>query len=425
MEKLKLLIRKLLPNAVLKPLLSWYHYNLALLAALRYGLPADKLFIIGVTGTKGKSSTVEIINAILEEAGYKTAVAGTIRFKIDTSSKPNLFKMTMPGRGFLQKFLADAVSAQCTHVIMEVTSEGARQHRHIGIPLNALVFTNIAPEHIESHGSYEKYKQAKLAIGNALVSSHKRPRIMVANTESELGEKFLALPVERKLGYAKSDAEPYNLSDTGIELNFGTIRFTTPLQGSFNLENIIAAGTLARELGIAPETIARALEHIAPIQGRVEHIDAGQDFSAVVDYAHTPDSLSALYEAFPHHHKVCVLGNTGGGRDTWKRPAMAAIAEKYCDDVFLTNEDPYDVDPRAIIDAMAKGMTSKRPRIIMDRRSAIREALTTAQKKSGKVAVLITGKGTDPYIMEAGGVKTPWSDARVTREELEKLLSAK
>lgn len=422
---IKTTIRFFVPRTLLEPILSWYHFNIALLSALWYGQPANKLFVIGVTGTKGKSTTVEIVNAIFEEAGFKTALAGTIRFKIDQVSKPNVFKMSMPGRGFLQKFLKDAVDAGCTHVIMEVTSEGARQHRHIGIPLNALIFTNIAPEHIESHGSYEKYKDAKLAIGKALATSHKRPRIMVANGDDELGEKFLSLPVERKIGFSKKDAEPYTLTESGIDMTFGTTRFHTPLRGAFNIENILGAGALAREFGIAPEIIAKALEHISPIKGRVEYIDEGQKFSTIVDYAHTPDSLTSLYEAFPNHTKICVLGNTGGGRDTWKRPLMANIAEQFCEEVILTNEDPYDEDPMAIIEDMARGMKSKKPTIILNRREAIRTACEKAAVHTEPVAVLITGKGTDPYIMEARNTKTPWSDAEVTRDELRRLREKK
>ncbi|OYV26539.1 MAG: hypothetical protein B7W98_03065, partial [Parcubacteria group bacterium 20-58-5] len=146
--------------------------------------------------------------------------------------------------------------------------------------------------------------------------------------------------------------------------------------------------------------------------------DVGQNFLAVVDYAHTPDSLQALYDAFPNRRKICVLGNTGGGRDTWKRPAMGKIADEACAEVFLTNEDPYDEDPKQIVDAMAAGM-ARTPQIIMDRREAIRAALRAARAGD---AVLISGKGTDPFIMGAHGTKEPWSDASVVREELEKLV---
>lgn len=418
MQGLKRLLSRILPRPVFDGALAAYHFAIAWGSALWYGFPSRKLFVIGVTGTKGKSSVTEMVNAILEEAGYRTAVASTIRFKILDESRPNLFKMTMPGRGFLQKFLAEALAAGATHVVLEITSEGARQYRNRGISLDALVFTNIAPEHIESHGSFENYKLAKLAIGEALVRSPKRPRIMVANADDELGKRFLALPVERSLPYRLSDAKPYQALDGKVSMTFRDVTFTVPLPGEFTVMNALAAATLAEEIGVAPETVARALSHLAPIRGRVERIECGQGFVAIVDYAHTPGSLSALYAAFPGRRKVCVLGNTGGGRDTWKRPEMARIAEDACDVVILTNEDPYDEDPRAIIDMMARGMQHTQPLIIMDRREAIRRAL--AEAKEGD-AVLVTGKGTDPYIMEAAGKKTPWSDATVVREELGKL----
>ena len=323
---------------MLKAIKACWHFSIAYAAAAWYGFPSRKLFVIGITGTKGKSSTAEMLNAILEEAGYRTALASTVRFKIGTESKPNLFKMTMPGRGFLQKFLAMARRADVTHAVIEITSEGARQYRNRAIALDALIFTNIAPEHIESHGSYENYKRAKFAIGEALATSSKRPRIMVANADDELGRKFLALPVERALPYRLADAKPYEMLDGKVSMTFRGSTFTVPLPGEFTILNTLAAATLAKEMGIAPQTIARALSRLSPILGRVERIECGQDFLAVVDYAHTPGSLTALYAAFPGKRKVCVLGNTGGGRDTWKRPEMARIAEETCGTVILTNE---------------------------------------------------------------------------------------
>jgi UDP-N-acetylmuramoyl-L-alanyl-D-glutamate--2,6-diaminopimelate ligase len=193
--------------------------------------------------------------------------------------------------------------------------------------------------------------------------------------------------------------------------------FDVPFPGEFTILNALAAAKLTHSLGIKPNVVAHALGSLEKIPGRVEKIDQGQDFVVVVDYAHTPESLQALYNAFPTRRKVCVLGNTGGGRDTWKRPQMGEIADRECGVVILTNEDPYDEDPRAIVDAMARNMKRK-PLIIMDRREAIHEALVRAQTGD---AVLITGKGTDPYIMEAGGKKTEWSDAQVVAEELKKM----
>ncbi len=163
--------------------------------------------------------------------------------------------------------------------------------------------------------------------------------------------------------------------------------------------------------------IARALEKLKKVPGRAEKIEAGQNFTVVVDYAHTPDSLAALYDAYKNVRKICVVSATGGGRDKWKRPIMGRIAYEQCAEVILTNEDPYDENPVQIVEDIAHGM-EKRPEIIMDRREAIRRALEVA--RAGDV-VLITGKGTDPSICGPRGTQIPWSDAHVAREELEAL----
>ncbi|HET9641639.1 MAG TPA: UDP-N-acetylmuramoyl-L-alanyl-D-glutamate--2,6-diaminopimelate ligase [Candidatus Paceibacterota bacterium] len=394
-----------------------YHFAWALIALHWHGKPGKRMTVIGVTGTKGKSSVAEMLHSIFSRAGRKTALASTIRFATGAESRPNLFKMTLPGRGFIQAFLANALENGCTHAVVEITSEAVLQHRQHGIELDALVFTNLQKEHIESHGSYENYFRAKLRIGEELVRSSKRPRAIIANADDERGAAFLALPVERKIPFSLSDAHDRHLDSNGVSFTYKGTQFALPQPGEFNILNALAAIKTAEAFGIPLPICAEALRDLKKISGRVERVEAGQDFIAVVDYAHTPDSLRALYNAFPSERKICVLGNTGGGRDTWKRPLMGKIAETYCDAVILTNEDPYDEDPRAIIDSMAAGMT-KQPRIIMDRREAIRTALSLA--KRGDV-VLVSGKGTDPFIMGPNGQKTPWSDAQVVREELERL----
>jgi len=398
-----------------------YHYLLAFLGALRYRFPSRHIYVVGVTGTKGKSSTIEILNVILEHAGLKTALASTIRFKIDNESRPNLYKMTMQGRFFLQRFLREAISKKCDLAIIEMTSEGVLQFRHKFIFLDALIFTNLQREHIESHGSYEKYFQAKFKLAKLLESSPKKDKIIVANKDDVSGEKFLSIEVKYRIPYSLEDAKPFSLRDGGTRLTIHNTGVSVPLRGTFNIYNTLAASALALRFGIGIEMIRKALERLPQIPGRVEYITVGQPFKVVVDYAHTPDSLKELYEAFADVPKICVLGNTGGGRDKWKRPEMGKIAEKYCKHVILTNEDPYDEDPRDIVEDMAKGM-KKKPEIILDRREAIRKALSFA---SSIDVVLISGKGTDPYIMSADEEKIPWSDSMVVREELEKLNKPK
>lgn len=388
---------KEIKNILRKP----YHFALQLVSAVLAGFPARGMVVIGVTGTKGKSTVTEMLYAILVHAGHKTALASTIRFVTPKMTERNLFKMTMQGRGFIQRFLARARADGATHVVVEITSEGARQFRHRFLSLDALVVTNIHPEHIESHGSFEAYVAAKREIVRELERSEKRPRILVANTDFPETKKFLESTVEVKIPFSEK------------ELNLPTV----PLAGNFNRVNALAALKLSVALGV-PEAVAReALATLPSVRGRTEEISLGQDFRVVVDYAHTTESLEALYGAYPGR-KICVLGNTGGGRDQWKRPKMGAVADSMCETVILTDEDPYDEDPQAIIDAMAQNMVTP-PTMILDRRAAIRQALVLA--KPGD-AVLISGKGTDPYIMGPNGKKTPWDDATVVREELATLL---
>lgn len=413
------LLKRILPRALVRPLLPLYHRIIGWFFAFIYGFPARRMTVIGVTGTKGKSSVSDMLYTVLRHAGYPVAVAGTIRFAIKDQSEPNRFKMTMQGRGFIQHFLKRALDQGCTHAVVEITSESTLQHRHRYLYQDALVFTNLQKEHIEAHGSFEQYAQAKRRIGNELVRSPKRPRAIIANADdAEASAHYLTLPVEKVFPFSYVDAKDVELAPGRASFTYEGVRFDLQLPGSFSVMNSLAVINAARFAGVPLETIADALRKLERIPGRTERIDRGQPFTVVVDYAHTPDSLAALYAAYPGR-KVCVLGNTGGGRDTWKRPEMGRIADRECAEVILTDEDPYDEDPQQIVDAMAAGM-DRTPRIIMDRRAAIAEALRLAGPGD---SVLITGKGTDPYIMRANGEKEPWSDAQVVGEELDRLAA--
>ena len=429
MEKILRAVEKIIPKKVYRFGQPIYHYSLALLSACAYRFPSRKIKVIGVTGTKGKSSTTEIINAILEEAGHTTAVSNTIRFKVGKESKNNKYKMSMPGRFFVQHFLRRAVAAGCEYAIVEMTSQSVLQSRHKFIYPDAFVLTNVSPEHIESHGSYENYVAAKVTLVQSLTSSKKKNRTLVVNTDDKEVGRFLGavgIDIDKKT-YSLKDAAPHTIKKEGLSFTFRGAAITSPLSGLFNLYNILAAATLTESLGVHVDVIKRAVEKFSGIPGRVEKIDEGQDFTVVVDYAHTVDSLQKVYEVFQTSRKICVLGGTGGGRDRWKRKEMGKIANQYCDHIILTNEDPYDENPMQIINDVAEGIVGdgqndergkEKLTIVIDRREAIARAFTHAHTGD---TVLITGKGTDPYIMGAQGHNTPWSDATVAREELRKL----
>ena len=428
MEKLLRTIEKILPKKIYTILQPLYHRVLAITGTVIYRKPSRHIYVIGVTGTKGKSSTTEFIHAALTGAGKKTAILSTIRFKIGDVSTPNTYKMTMPGRFFTQKFLRNAVDAGCEYAIIEMTSEGARFYRHIGIEMDALIFTNLTPEHIESHGSFENYKKAKLRLVHSLARSTKPHRLSIANIDTAHGFSFLIHPVEKNIGYSLGEVEILSETSSSSIISYHGETITIPLPGKFNISNVLAALKLIEALAIPLQDAKKGIEALTQIRGRVEKVVCGQNFTVIVDYAHTDESLRKLYETFAPkpadshlgHRLLAVLGSTGGGRDSWKRPVLGSIADEFCDEIIITNEDPYDEDPMKIMQEVAHGVTIHTPHLILDRRAAISYALSCARPGD---TVLITGKGTDPYIMGPSGTKEVWDDARVVREELAALLS--
>ncbi len=415
MEKALRKIEKIIPKSIYKSLQPIYHYLLARTGTIIYGNPSKHIYVIGVTGTKGKSSTAEFVNAILESAGYKTAILSTVRFKIGDKNTPNKYKMTMPGRFFTQRFLSDAVEAKCKYAIIEMTSEGSRFSRHIGVMMDALIFTNLSPEHIESHGSFANYRNAKLNLVKHLAKSKKENKIAVANVDDKYGADFLVYDVDKNIPYSLGDAKIIESNERESKIIYKDTEIDLPLPGHFNILNALAALTFSTEIGIPILIAKKGIENLSMIRGRVQRVETGQDFTVIVDYAHTDDSLRKLYETFKSSRKIGVLGSTGGGRDSWKRPVMGKVADEHCDEIILTNEDPYDEEPMKIINEVANGIKKHTPQIILDRREAIRKAISIARK--GDV-VLITGKGTDPYIMGPNGTKEVWDDAAVAKEEL-------
>ncbi len=374
---------------------TFYHRIMALFAAALYGFPSRRIAVIGVTGTKGKSTTVELIAHILESAGKKVAVSSSVR---NTGSG-----MTMPGCFKLQRLLRDAVSRGCEYAVIEVTSQGAAQSRHRFIAWAVAVFTNLAPEHVEAHGSFEKYRAAKVAF---FEYAAKDPRaVFVINGDDENAAHFIAAAGNNK------------------KLMFGGAEAPRTLYGAFNEYNAGAALAVASAVGMPEDTARRSLGDFKGVRGRMEFVQE-KPFAIVVDYAVTPDSLRAAYGAFAGRRIIAVFGCTGGGRDTWKRPVMGGIAGESCEAVVLTDDDSYDEDTESIMAAIEAGVVSKKEggwKIggnywkIADRRAAIATALSMARPDE---VVLVTGKGGDMWLRMAGGVKIPWSDQDVIRDIL-------
>jgi UDP-N-acetylmuramoyl-L-alanyl-D-glutamate--2,6-diaminopimelate ligase len=311
--------------------------------------------------------------------------------------------MTMPGRFSLQKFLYDAVHAECTHVVLEVTSQGIRQFRHENIHFAMAVITNITPEHVEAHGSFEDYRNAKAELFRIA------PVHVLNKDDADTFSHFSQIPAKKRI--------PYSISEFPNNLHL-------KIPGDFNKENAMAAITVARFLGIDDMVSIKALSGVAYIPGRLEVIQE-RPFGVVVDYAHTPDALEKVYASFDteDHRLICVLGATGGGRDVWKRPEHGRIAAEYCSIIFLTDEDSYDEPLEHILKDMEKGlfrassMKNKKLRYekISDRKKAIDKAINSAEK--GDV-VVITGKGSESVIMGPKGTRIPHDDREVARSIL-------
>jgi len=430
---MKELVQKFIPSF----LINGYHWLLALLGAFLYQFPSKKIKVIGVTGTNGKSTVVNLTTKILEKAGYKVAALSSIKFKIGEKEWPNTLRMTMPGRFQLQKFLQQAINSHCHFAILEVTSEGIKQYRHKFIDFSVGVLTNLTPEHIEAHGSFGKYRQAKGKLFQAIKEIH------IINLDDENTEYFLQFPAEKKYGYVISEYEigstkkqktsDFRLQTSnfieatntktfseGIEFVIRNTLFHLSLLGSFNIYNSLAAICVGLSQGINLETSKLALEKIKGIPGRMEQV-ISEPFKVIVDYAFTPNALEKVYQTikrnFDPKKMICVLGSCGGGRDKWKRPILGKLAAKYCDEVIVTNEDPYDENPMEIINQVIKATGSKGKKIV-DRREAIRKALNLALPED---VVIITGKGSEPCICVAGGERIPWDEMEVVREEFKKL----
>ncbi len=410
-------IKRYIPRQLFAMGAKIYHPTLAWTGAWFYRFPSRTLVVIGVTGTKGKSTTVAMIARILEGAGHSVAALGSLGYQIRDRRWPNLLKMTMPGRWKLQKFLREAVDAGCTHVVLEVPSEGLAQGRHLGVRFDCAVITNLHPEHLEAHGSFDQYKNAKGTLFSVTKHLH------VINADDPAAHYFASFPAEKKLFFGIEGGE---LRASALDVHedrssfaiYGT-RFELQIGGLFNIYNALAALSVAAMYGIDLPTARPLLESMTEVPGRLQWIQK-KPFGVVVDYAHTPDSLRAVYETLRPHalRLIGVLGAAGGGRDKWKREKFGAIADELCDEIFLTNEDPYDEDPEQILDEVAGGIgqsSHKKIHRIMDRGEAIARALTEAQE--GDI-VVITGKGSETSIAGPRGLRTPWSDADTVRAHL-------
>jgi len=435
---MKKILRKIIPEK----LILFYHFVQSTAAAFFYGFPAKKMIIIGVTGTKGKTSTINYIWSVLNSNGIKTGIISTANIKIGDKEIVNKYHMTMPGRFLIQKFLNIMKNEGCKYCLVETTSEGLKQYRHIGVYYDIAIFTNLTPEHLPSHGgSFEKYKEAKDIMFKYLeklpdkyINNKRINKVIIANNDSEHAGFYLNHDVDKKITFginkiANIRARIIEESDEGIKFMANDIEYKTPIMGAFNIYNALPAIIVGKEVGLDNEQIKEGIASLLLIPGRMEEINLGQNFSVVVDYAHEEQSITNVLKTANKIKKdssnvIILLGAEGGGRDTRKRSIMGELSAKMADYVIISDVDPYEDDRMSIIEDIAKIAEENGKEIdknlfcIADRREGISKSLKLA--KDGDV-VLITGKGAEQSITIDGKVY-PWDDRKVTKEELKKIL---
>jgi len=409
---------------------------LAELSAAFYDHPGRKLRVIGVTGTDGKTTTIHLINAILEEAGYRTGLLDTVDFKIGERWWENETRLTTQQSLEVQQLLANMVQEKVDYAIIESTSHALALERVTGCEYDVGVFTNLSADHLDFHGTQQEYLRAKARLFEMLSEAFPKgiEKASILNADDQAFTALRAVSPPRVISYSIENdssvrAKDVQLSEKGASFTAttpeGELRILLKLAGIFNVYNSLAAIATGLSQGIKLITAKQALESVEGVPGRMERIDIGQPFSVIVDYAHTANGLQKVLEMLRPlvKGKLVVVFGCAGERDRGRRWGMGQVAGRYADFSVLTNEDPRSEDPVSILEEIESSMATTgrvegRDYVkIADRRQAIRFAFEMAA--SGDL-VLLAGKGHEKSII-VGNEMLPWDDRLVAREILQEL----
>ncbi|MBI5463517.1 MAG: UDP-N-acetylmuramoyl-L-alanyl-D-glutamate--2,6-diaminopimelate ligase [Ignavibacteriales bacterium] len=398
---------------------------LARMASNYFGDPSAKMTVVGVTGTNGKTTTSYIIQSVLECAGYSTGLIGTIEYRIGAQVLPATH--TTPESLELHELFSDMREGGCTAVSMEVSSHALHQSRVEGIPFAAAVFTNFTQDHLDYHGTMEEYFKCKKMLFDNLDDN----AAAVTNTDDANGERIVADTRCRIVRYGMNNGADVRGTIKALEITGSTVRIETheatldlrtQLVGRFNVQNALAAFAVGCGLGLEPKTITEGIEKQPPVRGRFEQVASPKGWTAIVDYAHTPDAmkncLNTIREVMPKHRtgRIITVFGAGGDRDRTKRPEMGRIANALSDFAIVTSDNPRTEEAEKILDDIVEGIVPS-SRVIrqVDRRKAIEQAVEMA--RAGDV-IVVAGKGHEEYQV-IGTQKHHFSD----REVLESLIS--
>lgn len=446
------LVKKVIPTKLFTKISPYGHWGEAVLYNVVQGFPARGLKVIGVTGTNGKTTTCFLIHRMLHETGYKVGLMTTVAHGVGADIKPQVEHMTTVGVPSLLKRIKTMKGQGVEWLVLEVTSHALAQHRVWGMPFEVAVMTNISHEHLDYHGTFEKYVAAKRMLFEQ-TNRHKGLRVGVVNADDAQVQTFVAAvtnPVRYGINEGDTRATKVKMTPQGVSYQAtagdDAYDITCKLPGSFNVYNSLAAVCVGRALGLSKKQIEQGIAALDGVEGRMTRIDEGQNFSVIVDYAHTPDSFEKLFKDIKPVVKgrLLVLFGSAGRRDESKRYTQGALAGKYADEVVVTEEDDRDIDGQEIMDQIAEGAEKAGKKqgkdlfLVHDRDKAIEFIFKRAKKDD---TVLLLGKGHEKDILRNGPraaelrhlpqddtntervTKIKWDEAAEAKKALKKLLA--
>jgi UDP-N-acetylmuramoyl-L-alanyl-D-glutamate--2,6-diaminopimelate ligase len=423
------IVKKLVPRGLFRRVEPYGHLAEAVILNVMHGFPAKGLKVIGVTGTNGKTTTSFLVHKMLTEAGYKTGLMTTVAYGVGDDIRPQIAHMTTVSVPVLLKRIKQMKRDGAEWLVLETTSHALAQHRVWGVPYTIAVLTNLTHEHLDYHGTFERYAAAKRMLFSQTDRNRKGLRIGADDPSAEEFAAEITNPVLYGVNKGELQARDVELTPSGSRyravISEEEYSIECHLPGSFNVSNSLAAVAVGRAAGLSREQIEAGIAALTRVEGRMDPVDEGQDFDVIVDFAHTPDSFEKLFKDLRPVVKgklICLFGSAGR-RDEAKRAIQGRLAGEYCDEVVLTEEDDRDIDGIEILNQIAEGAEAagktkdKDLFLVHDRTEAIAFALKRASKGD---TVLLLGKGHEKTIERADG-EHPWDEIATTREALKSL----
>lgn len=425
------IVKSIIPKNIFSRIEPYGHLTEAIFANINYGFPSRKMHIIGVTGTNGKTTTTFLIHKMLHKAGFKVGMLSTVAWGIGDNLKPQIQHMTTEKASILQSRLLEFYRSGVEWVVVETSSHALAQYRNWGLDYEIAVMTNVTNDHLDYHGTFENYLEAKLKLFK--ITAKNEQRFGVVNADDPNAIKFInSVPNSISYGLKTGDLRAKNIkleadhSEYVAKIKDEEYKIRINIPGGFNISNSLAAVAVGRELGLTKKQIEDGIAALDGVEGRMTVVNEGQKFKVIVDFASTPDAFENLFAAVRPlvKGKLIAVFGSAGRRDEKKRAIQGEIAGRFSDEVILTEEDDRDIDGNMILEQIAAGAKKagktkdKNMFLILDREKAIQFAMTRV--KSADDAVVLLGKGHEKTIERADG-EHPWREIEVAKKALKKL----